>query len=533
LAVGAGFRLVEYFLRPALSVDEATLALNVAVRSYRGLLTGLDYAQVAPLLFLWAERFGTRVLGANEFGLRAVPLLSGLALLIAVWKMTRPLVGPREAILCTWFAACSPTLIRYSVVAKPYETDALVTTVLIGYAARAIVVAESPAPWRQLIVAGAVAIFASIPAPLVLAGIGVAVVVGTGRVAWYAAFPRRLLAAGVVWGGLFAACYIAFYAAQAHSAFMQQFWEATFLSPQSHAVLRHAWVAAREAIFVAAVGNTLPTVSTVLVLALAGVGIGALARRHGAWLAVLVGGPVAFAIAASVFRRYPLSERLMVFAAPLVLLMLASGLGRVADRLSPVKRWVFPGAATIWLVVMAVITVTKPRFAPPSRPLILEIQGQRTASEPVYVYATGAPVWLFYTTDWASPDTARLRWLAPVLGPDGPAFGNASGRGHAVRDQGRDLNFVYQGTPIVLGISTGMQIRMVTGLTQEAPDSGWAANEAARIRDAAHPEAWVYFEGFFNEHPVTELRDALARTGGREVRGHKRRGVHVFEYHFD
>lgn len=55
LAVGVTLRVLLYLSSRSLWLDEACLALNLAGRSYLDLLRPLDYDQVAPPLFLWAE----------------------------------------------------------------------------------------------------------------------------------------------------------------------------------------------------------------------------------------------------------------------------------------------------------------------------------------------------------------------------------------------------------------------------------------------------------------------------------------------
>src|SRR5581483_12486694 len=56
VAVGVAARLARLLIPSAIWGDEAMLALNFS-RDYAGLTKHLDYAQVAPVLFLWAERF--------------------------------------------------------------------------------------------------------------------------------------------------------------------------------------------------------------------------------------------------------------------------------------------------------------------------------------------------------------------------------------------------------------------------------------------------------------------------------------------
>ena len=98
LAVGTVIRVVQFLYRPSLSVDEAMLALSIGSRSYGGLLRRLDYGQTAPVLFLWATRFVTRLGGVNEFTLRALPLAAGLAFPVVVWRLAGRLLASTSCV---------------------------------------------------------------------------------------------------------------------------------------------------------------------------------------------------------------------------------------------------------------------------------------------------------------------------------------------------------------------------------------------------------------------------------------------------
>ena len=55
LVLGVAARLARYLLRFPLWCDEGYLAVSFLERGYLGLMEPLEYRQVSPLLFLWAE----------------------------------------------------------------------------------------------------------------------------------------------------------------------------------------------------------------------------------------------------------------------------------------------------------------------------------------------------------------------------------------------------------------------------------------------------------------------------------------------
>ncbi len=79
LAVGVAARVIRYALRFPLWEDESFPAANFLQRGYPDLMGSLDYFQVCPLGFLWVQLTAVKLLGFNEYALRLVPLLAGLA----------------------------------------------------------------------------------------------------------------------------------------------------------------------------------------------------------------------------------------------------------------------------------------------------------------------------------------------------------------------------------------------------------------------------------------------------------------------
>ena len=79
IALGIVWRVARYGACPPMWGDEAFIAVNLLTRDFAGLLKPLEYYQIAPMGFLWAELAVIRVLGASEWAVRLIPFLSGLA----------------------------------------------------------------------------------------------------------------------------------------------------------------------------------------------------------------------------------------------------------------------------------------------------------------------------------------------------------------------------------------------------------------------------------------------------------------------
>ena len=406
LVVGVGLRLHHYLDRRSLWLDEIWVALNIVGRSFAGLARPLDYAQSAPVAFLWAERLAVVLGGVNELALRAFPLLAGCLLLVGIWSLARRLLDVRGAALCLAIAALAPILIYFSNEVKPYVSDALVAVVLTWLTLDVLDAPDSGRAWRWLAVGGAGAILLSTPAVFVLAAAGVALVahpaIRSTRVGWL-----RLVGTGALWLGLFALGYFTIYRGTANSDYMQRIWSDAFLSLPPGNLLRMANDAARTMWIESFVGDNdamLPPKAIVSATLLSLAGAVVLWRRHGLPVALLVVLPCLATAGASFARLWPLTPRLLVFLVPTLVLLLGTGLWALAGLLPIRARG--PALALLGAIVLLPAIVTDTRLAREPRrrddvaPLVRDFLSARQGPTIMYVVGHGTPSWLFYTARW-------------------------------------------------------------------------------------------------------------------------------------
>ena len=103
-------RLREFFERRSMWFDEAAVAMNIVLRSFGELLKPLDNEQTAAPLFLWSERVAYLIGGKSEFALRALPLIAGLILPLAMWAVARRLLPRIEAVIAAAFISYTLSL---------------------------------------------------------------------------------------------------------------------------------------------------------------------------------------------------------------------------------------------------------------------------------------------------------------------------------------------------------------------------------------------------------------------------------------
>ena len=467
------------------------LSLNIASRPFHELVTPLAYAQIAPVPFLWVERLMVSAFGVNEWVLRALPLLAGSAMCLALLLVGRRMLRPGELVVALTLAALSPALVRYSVEVKPYSWDALLAVVMVGATVPLLTPASTPVSWARLAIVGSVVVVSSLASPFVALGAVLALSVS-------ALMQRRLDLLGrsgllaLLWGALFLAPYQLLYREEAGAPYMRAFWQGSFLVPGSPELATRANAALVEAIRTLDAGWPMLGLSA-LVLGFLFLGTVILWRRGGIPYVLLLLGPVLAPLAASVTGAYPAAARLLLFAAPLAIMLVAIGVigtARTIHRFLPSvpARWVtalllLPGITT----GVASLLVQRDQQL---RPLVSELQQRWLDGEPAYVFHRIVPAWLFYTTNWAAPDREQLDWLMQVSGPGGLAHENGPSRGPREPGEGKHLVYHLRGHPILIGASSGVQERPMSALELASPDEGWALNEAQRMR-AASPVMWV------------------------------------------
>lgn len=545
IAVGAVLRAVDYGSRLPLTIDEARVALNLGTRSLWGLVQPLDHNQAAPLPFLWGEWIIARLGGYSEFALRAIPFICGLLILPLLWLTGRRLLGRREAIVATAFAALSTCLIYYGNQVKQYGVDALVTVVILGLAAQVLNDPASRRAWRNLAIGGVLALFTSQPAVFVIAGVGAALIVQAfvrrngGRVndspLRDRPLVRRTLGVAALWAVTFAILYVAIDRKSAADPYLHRYWESTFLTLGApdfgwrvHTVLHFALV---DPFYFSTVSSYPFSGRGIIVLPLFIGGFAAVAYRRGWPVAIALLGPYVAAGIAIVAGLYPGGSRVLLFLAPILFLSCAAAVVAIADALAALvtRRATSPETRRMacWVACAIVLVLTFAWRAPaamqyvwdPPRPddgrrLVRSVQ-QASDRDPVYIFASAIPEWFFYTTYWDAPDLGRLDWMAPLVASGGPAFENAPSRGRQIvpGTEGRYLSDRYQGRTELLGIPTGGEARAAVPDIRLHADSGWAQNEAKRLRAAAHPHIWVFADHAYT-YALAPLLGAIWQCGG-------------------
>ena len=494
--VGAIARVAVYFEHKSLWYDEAALALNIVDRGFIGLLAPLIHSQIAPPLFLWVERIAVLLFGPNEWALRAVPLAAGLATPPVMWRFVRQVLPPPAALIAVAFVALSPTLVRYAAEAKPYAVDALVTLVLCERAVACVADGATRRAWWLLAVSGVVGISLSTPAPFVLAGVvaflGVRALLARDR-----RVVARVAALAASWAVVFVALLMTVFQAAASptsqiGAFMRWYWAANFLTTDPPGlrtkVSAMSWALLSGTFF----GPAAPPGATTILAATVALGTVALLVRRNALAALLV-VPFAVTIFASALRRYPIAERLMLFAAPLTAVLMGSALLALRRFGNRSVSW-FAGVATAGIALIAILgTVRHSQSADgrqESRELVQAAERMRRDGVSVWVSGGGAPAFLYYSTHGS-------------LGRSDEAEAKRE-----VRPKGE----------VVIGAWNGQVPEIIVTHVGDTAAVGrsplWGATQAAKLRALARPCALAFLSNT-QEGEADTLLASARRLGGR------------------
>jgi hypothetical protein len=504
--------------RGSLWLDEASLALNIMTRGFGELLLPLDWGQAAPIGFLWLERALAFHADVPETWLRLVPWASGVALPWLLWMLGRRLVGTGAGALAAVTAAGSMLALRYSTEAKPYASDAAVAAALLLLACEAADAPQRMRRWWALGAATVLGVVLSLPAVFVVAAAALALVmdpaVRASRGARRVGVPALAVAAA-----LFGTFWWTSYGAGAASGPLRAYWAPVMLDLTAEdrvvrvlrVVMELTWIPLRW---------TGSLAGAAMGLALWGGGLAVIARRRPAD-AVLLAGPVALAMVASMGSAYPLSDRLAFFAVPGVWMAQAAALIGLRNtllrsrstvtntRTAAVYVVLVSTAIAVWQYTDAERFLRAPGALEPTRALFTRIDEEAGAS-PVYVFARSAPAWLMATHEGTWRGNVRMeRWRALAGKPGAPGYENTA-RARAVNvGEADSLQVTTMARVELVGLAPGVEYHITGAPSRATPSDGWASEEARRLVEAARPEVWVVASHFFAGSPRNELRPLI------------------------
>ena len=399
VVLGIILRLRQYLVNRSFWADEASLAVNIANRSYAELLQLLDYQQAAPVGFLYIEKTLITLFGNHDYVLRFFPLFAGILSTYLIYRIAREQLG-RAGLFAVLLFAISWGLIYYSSELKQYISDVMVAVLLVFLAGNCLKENSQDKDFITLGVLGSVVIWISHPSVFILAGIGIVLAYEKIVRPKFAPFPW-ILGLGAGWVASFGLEYLVSLRNIVTDGFLIDYWRKAYmpLPPWSDP----GWFLKMYQSFLNTGLHTHWSMSLTFIILVALGSLSLLVRQRS--LAVMLIFPVFVALMLSALKRYPFMHRFLLFLLPFAMLLMAEGLRVIFLTIS---RWsrkfafvvsAVPILVTLWyLVPVTSWYFTYPAMGADIKPIMHYVAENRHAEDTIYVYYGSAPAFDYYET---------------------------------------------------------------------------------------------------------------------------------------
>ena len=396
IILGILLRLRQYLFDRSLWLDESMLALNIIRRSPAELLKPLDYAQAAPLGFLWLEKLAVNHFGTSEMALRLVPLICGIGSVLLFAVVARKLLPPSAVAIAVGLFSVSEPLIYYSSEVKQYSSDVAFALILYLAAMPLFEVSSRIAGALIIAVVGGIAIWFSNPTAFILAGLGLSAF-------WISARKRdqrallALLIPAAVWSSSFLVYYIFFLrdVVTVHRDLFF-FWKGAFAPFPPFSSGDMLWYASTFVnILSYPMGPLFPGIAAVAAV----MGVTKLHAGNQGRLLILL-SPMAVTLMASWARWYPFENRLLLFMIPAIILLFAAGLESIhatAGKTLPLLSVLFVGFLLLYPFLRGVWHFAKPKGVEEIKAPLEYVEKHRSRGDILYCYYGAVPALEYYT----------------------------------------------------------------------------------------------------------------------------------------
>jgi hypothetical protein len=394
---GILLRLRQYTANRSLWADEASLAFNLANRSFAELTQLLDYHQAAPIGFLFIEKFFVVMLGNHDYVMRIFPLLAGILATVLVYRIAREHFGWAGLLTLAMFSV-STWLVYYSSELKQYSSDVMAAALLVYLAGRCLREEAQGRDFFWLGAAGALLVWVSHPSVFILAGIGLALLLealtrkGRAPLSWLAGM-------GLAWLVSFGLEYLVSLRHIVADEYLIEYWRKAYMPipPWDNP----GWFLKTWHSFLFICLHRTDWAMSAILLILAGIGAVFLLSRNRS-MALVVISPFAMALVASALQRYPLQYRFMLFLVPFTFFLMAAGLQGIYWLAAKINRFLALSAcsalalAAFWMIAPYTFNVAANPGEDDIKPALQHIATNRVEGDTLYVLHAADPVFRYY-----------------------------------------------------------------------------------------------------------------------------------------
>ena len=399
---GIVLRLSQYLNNRSFWFDEVSLALNIVERSYGELVQTLDYNQAAPLGFLWIEKLSTQIFGENEYAMRLFPLLSSIVAIFAFYQLVRRYSSTFAAPMAIALFAFGRCTLYYATELKQYSSDVAIVLILCLclIPIRRQILETQQIIWLSLL--GGLSIWFSHPAIFALAGLECGYLLTSASKQRQRIVINRI-AIYLTWIVSFGVFYFVTITNTLKNADLASSWESRY--PTSFFDI--VWFFdALGRFFYKPMGFYWITDAVGMVAFVLGC-IACYRFSRDTFIAMIA--PFIATMIASYLHKYPFRERLVLFLAPLAMLLVAEGLVFLLAKFRQRSKYswitgmiglVFSGALLIPTVSHSSQFMIHPEFIQEMRPAMEYIAAHHQPGDSIYVHYKAIPAFNYYTREF-------------------------------------------------------------------------------------------------------------------------------------
>lgn len=418
LFCGFILRTMQYSFNRSLWLDESILALNIVNRTFYGLTKPLEYNQGAPLLFLFAQKLVISVFGNSDYALRAFPYFASIISLVLVYYVANVYAkGIGRAAIAALFSFNS-WLIYYSSECKQYSSDVMVALLILYLASRCTATRASKKNILLLTFSGCVSMWLSHPALFVIAGVGLGAI---ADLASKADVDNRGCRRGMllVWFLNFLLLYVLSFKQLASNPVLLSYWNEYFMPmpPWSNPI----WFPVMFVkMLTKPLGLSVLSVSSILVI----IGcITYLIKKKRMSLIIIT--PIVLTLLASALKKYPFGDRLLLFAVPFILILIAEGVEQLRNVIAKRHSVGAFGVCVMLTVVItfnpateAIETLRNPYNNEDIKTVLKYIQHHKRADDMLYVYNGAIPAFEYYAESYNLENQKTIEGIASRDNPN-------------------------------------------------------------------------------------------------------------------
>ena len=416
IVLGIFFRARHYFAGRSLWLDEAMLALDVLDLSFKELTQQpLPYQQGAPIGFLFSVKVTTILFGDSEYVFRLYSFGVSLLALFLMAFLARRYLGKMGMLFTLALFVSNPHLIYYSAETKQYMGDVAVSLLIFFLFSRQLDQKISSRRFAFFIFLNSLLIWFSHPAVFSIAAVGIILVIYYAQEKNKKAFFFALL--NLILSGISAVLLYFFHLCPlSASKFLNNFWQDSFVPiPPNMQWFLHNWESLLE--------NPLGLEAFPLLVFILLIGGMFFSWRHTRIFTSSLLLTLFFVFCAGVLQKYPLAERMLLFATPIFIFFLGAGIEALYSLIKEKRLAFFLTLFVAIYILYAPVGESFLRFKSPLyrehiRPSMAYIKEHFREGDLLYVYYYAEPAFLFYQPKYHLENIAYTSGSAHTENPD-------------------------------------------------------------------------------------------------------------------